>query len=318
MRYGVYAAKHSEKGVINASQSGGAFTAVSDVILDMGGVVYGCVLTKGYTAVHTRAENKAQRDLMRGSKYVQSRLGDTFRQIKTDLENGRKVLFSGMPCQAAGLKKFVGSLGKELYCVDIICHGVPSPAVWKSYLKWQQGRAHKRISNAVFRSKELYGWHSHYEKISFEDGTHINSSVYANIFYGHQPLRPSCFRCPFKSLERQGDITIADCWGIEKIDPGFDDNTGISLLLVNSEKGKQLLEKMGSSMILKPQKIQDVMQPCLEAPFPEPENRAEFWREYRTQPFGYIAKKYGGLGADRTPKMLAKRALGKIRRVLSR
>ena len=316
MIYGVYAAIHNNRNIVSASQSGGAFTALSDVILDMGGVVYGCVLDRKFRAVHMRADNKAQRDLMRGSKYVQSDLGSTFSQIKADLAAGRTVLFSGTPCQTAGLKKFIGDKGERLYCADIICHGVPSPAVWKSYLKWQQSRKRRRITDAVFRNKEGHGWHSQFEKISFEDGTEVSSNVYANIFYSLYPMRPSCYNCHFKSLKRQGDITIADCWGIDKIAPELDDNTGISLMLINSQKGQELFDKTEDNMFIKPLKTEDVLQPDLKEPFPEPEDRDVFWQEYRTKSFGYIARKYGRYGADRTPKMLVKRAVGKIRRII--
>ena len=132
----VYAVKHRDEETRAASRSGGVFTALSDKIYEENGVVYGCVLTKEFSAAHVRAESKETRDLMRGSKYIQSRLGDTFISVKKDLEDGKKVLFSGTSCQIAGLKKFLVKEYENLLCMDIVCHGVPSPAVWKKYFEW--------------------------------------------------------------------------------------------------------------------------------------------------------------------------------------
>ena len=136
----VYAVKHKNLDTRMESRSGGIFTALSDYCLENGGVVYGCILRDDLTAGHFRAENKQQRNLMRGSKYIQSDMGDTFKNVKNDLDNGHRVLFSGTSCQVKGLKSFLGKEYDNLFCVDIVCHGVPSLAVWKSYLDWQEKR----------------------------------------------------------------------------------------------------------------------------------------------------------------------------------
>lgn len=317
MVYGVYAAKHNDVEIRSASQSGGVFTAVSDWILDRGGVVYGCVLDEKFRAIHVRAENKEQRDHMRGSKYVQSTLGNVFSQIKDDLVAEKKVLFTGTPCQVAGLKRFIGDNNKLLYCIDIICHGVPSPSVWSAYLNWQKKKAHNEIKSAVFRNKS-FGWHSHFETLHFKNGTEITSSIYATIFYKHYPLRPSCFKCPFKSLKRQGDLTIADCWGIEKTDPEFDDNKGLSLILLNSEKGKDIFSDISADMTCKPEKIENLMQPCLKEQFPVPEDRDVFWQEFRKKKFVYIARKYADYGFGNKVKHFKERVVNKLRKELGK
>ena len=136
----VYALKHKSVDVIDKSQSGGAFTALSDVILERKGVIYGCILSENLEAIHVRADNKIGRNKMRGSKYVQSNIGDTYKLVEKDLRSGREVLFSGTSCQVAGLRGYLKTEYDNLFCVDIVCHGVPSPLVWDRYIKWQEKR----------------------------------------------------------------------------------------------------------------------------------------------------------------------------------
>ena len=188
----VYAVRHLNEEVRAASRSGGIFTALSDVALAEKGVVYGCVLTEDFQAIHVRAEDAETRDRMRGSKYIQSRMGDTFLQVRKDLQEGRKVLFSGTPCQVAGLKSFLGKANDNLLCVDIVCHGVPSPAVWKKYLDWQEKRNKSKVTEVDFRNKQDFGWKSHIETLKMEKGISISSSVFRVLFYKHSILRPAC------------------------------------------------------------------------------------------------------------------------------
>ncbi len=148
----VYAVKHKEESVRMASRSGGIFTAISDIVLREGGVVYGCALDRKFRASHIRAETKEERDRMRGSKYVQSDMADTMKNIRKDLEAGRRVLFSGTSCQVAGLYSFLGKdYGELLFCMDILCQGVPSPLVWERYLQWQQELNGMECTDVNFR-----------------------------------------------------------------------------------------------------------------------------------------------------------------------
>lgn len=292
----VYAVKHCEEKVIVASRSGGIFTAVSDLVLDRRGVVYGCVLTDDFKAVHARAENAVQRDLMRKSKYVQSDLGDTYKQVKQDLLAGRAVLFSGTSCQVAGLRNYLGAPYENLFCVDIVCHGVPSPKAWEAYLQWQEKKHRSKVVAVDFRNKKDYGWRAHVEKLWFQNGHVSESRVFANLFFEHSILRPSCYECPYKSTVHPGDITLADYWGIEKAAPEFDDNKGVSLVLVNNEAGEKIFESVKEKIRWKETRLEDSMQPALEAPFPAPENRAAFWSDFFNRSFDHIAKKYAGAG----------------------
>lgn len=218
----VYAVKHKNEKIRMESRSGGIFTALSDLILIECGIIYGCVLTENFTAVHIRAESIGERNRMRGSKYIQSKLGETFRSVRNDLDNGKKVLFSGTSCQVAGLRRFLGKKYDNLFCVDIVCHGVPSLVVWIKYLNWQEKQNQGKVIKVDFRNKKFFGWHDHIETLWFDNKRSISSYVFRNLFYGHTILRPSCYECPYKSVLHPGDITIADYWGIENAAPEFD------------------------------------------------------------------------------------------------
>lgn len=185
----VYSVQHKSETVRAASRSGGIFTAVSDWVLDKNGVVYGCVLDEAFCADHIRAENAEDRNRMRGSKYIQSKLGDTYKNVRKDLMDGRLVLFTGTSCQVAGLKKYLRSEYANLLCVDIVCHGVPSPKVWKEYICWQEKKNKSKVMKVDFRNKRDFGWRSHKETLTFSNEKSNSSSVFATLFYGHNILR---------------------------------------------------------------------------------------------------------------------------------
>lgn len=291
---GVYAVKHTNNQIVSESRSGGFFTALSDYILNNHGVVYGCIMSSPYSAEHTRAENCQTRDQMRGSKYIQSSLGDTFKNVREDLENGRKVLFTGTPCQVAGLKQFLNKEYVNLYLLDILCHGVPSPAVWKQYIRWQEKKTGSRVKKVEFRNKKDFGWRAHLETMWFANGRKVTSRVFTTLFYKHCILRPCCYACPYKTVNRVGDISIADYWGIEKAAPEFDDNKGVSLVLVNSDKGCQLFEVVKKDIRWIQTRLEDSMQNALRESYAEPIERQQFWNDYFNMEFDRIAHKYGG------------------------
>ena len=312
----VYAVKHKDEATRAASRSGGIFTALSDQVLSNGGVVYGCVLTDEFDAVHIRTDNEEDRNRMRGSKYIQSKLGDTFKSVKTDLDAKRSVLFSGTSCQVAGLKKYIGKEYDNLFCVDIGSHGVPRNKIGAAYLRWQEQKMHSEVASVDFRNKKDFGWHDHVETLFFENGKTTSSQVFKELFYGHTVLRPSCYECPYKSVIHPGDITIADYWGIEKAAPEFDDNKGVSLVLVNNESGEKIFEKVKKRLIWKQTKLEDSMQPPLKAPFPKPDNREQFWSDFKNKSFEYVAKKYGGIGLKNDAKLLLSKIKRKIKKLV--
>lgn len=305
----VYAVRHSNENIRAASRSGGIFTALSDKILLNGGVIYGCVLSENFTAIHIRAERAEERNRMRGSKYIQSKLGETFRNVEADLEAERRVLFSGTSCQVVGLKKFLGKEYEKLICVDIVCHGVPSTKVWETYLEWLEQKKRSKIVEVDFRNKKIFGWRDHVETICFENGKTVNSKVFTSLFYGHSILRPSCYECLYKSIVHPGDITIADYWGIEKAAPEFDDNKGVSLVLVNNEIGMKMFDSIKGNVEWKQTKLEDSMQTPLYKPFPKPDDREKFWKDFSENSFEYIARKYGGFSLIKRIKERVKKTI---------
>lgn len=272
------------------SRSGGIFVAVSDKVLDAGGVVYGCALDEHFNAYHRRAITKEDRDLFRGSKYVQSDMKDAMRQAITDLKAGRMVLFSGTPCQIAGMKAVCPKGFEEnLLCMDIVCHGVPSPAVWNDYKTYMQKKYHGKITAVDFRNKRNHGWWEHVESMKIH-GFEVDSQIYKKLFYEHNILRDCCYDCPYKSTERVGDISIADAWGIAQAAPEFDDNQGVSLVMCSTEKGQQWLEKGLEDCDYRECDLKDYMQEPLIRSFAKPENYEEFWEEYFSKDFAEIIR----------------------------
>ncbi len=314
----IYASKYSDEERMH-SQSGGLFAAISDVILEHGGIVYGCLFNQEFEAVHARATTKEERNAMRYSKYVQSNMLSIMKEIESDLKNGKTVLFSGTSCETAGVRSYISAnhpaLQEKLFCVDVVCHGVPSPMVWHDYLLWESKRAKSEIAYVVCRNKQKYGWHSHVTTIQFKNGRNCESRTFPRIFYGHNALRPSCYKCPYKDVLHPSNITIADYWGIEKAAPAFDDEKGVSLVLINDEKGEQLFDSIKNRVVYLQTRIEDSMQKPLIGPYDSPRTREGFWKDYEQYKgdFSKIAKKYGGYGLIATMKRKASSILKKLK-----
>ena len=291
----VYAAKHKVFDIRLNSRSGGVFTALSDDVLNGNGVVYGCVLTDDFKAVHTKATSPQDRDKMRGSKYVQSSLSDIFKDVASELNKNIPVLFSGTSCQIDGLKSFLGKEYDNLLCVDVVCHGVPSPRIWNEYLKWQEQNNNAKCTGVDFRNKIDHGWRAHIETLTMKKDNaeiKVDSRVFRTLFYGHNILRPACYHCPYKSTIHPGDITIADYWGIDKAAPGFNDDKGVSLVLINNQKGKRAFDAILNNLEYQSCKIEDSMQMPLIRPCSKPIERDIFWKEFENKGFDFIVKKY--------------------------
>lgn len=239
-----YAVRHKDIKELETSRSGAAFVALSDIILEQGGVVYGAAFDEQFNVYHKRTTTKSQRDKLKGSKYVQSDLGCVFREIRNDLINGRLVMFSGTGCQCAGLHSFIGKqLRKNLYIVDIICHGVPSPIVWHDYLSYMKKKKGEKIISVNFRDKSKNGWKDHWESLTFNSGKKY-SRLFTELFYRDICLRPSCGECHYCNFHRPSDLTLGDYWGYERTSVDFNkDNKGCSLVLINTELGKSLFEQ---------------------------------------------------------------------------
>lgn len=311
-----YAARHKDMQEVMASRSGAAFVAVSDYILSQGGVVYGAGYKSHFIVAHKRATNKTERDEFRGSRYVQSNLEGVFCKVKDDLRKGIKVLFSGTPCQTAGLASYVGKrLRENLYLIDIICHGAPSPNLWRDYLDWQEQKHHSTVTKVDFRNKVDFGWDNHRETLWF--GTKKRSfNIYTHFFHLDAFLRDCCFDCKFCNLQRPSDITIGDFWKLSKSHPELNtDNKGYSLLLVNSEKGKQLLANCSQDMHLTACGIEDCMQRNLYAPTPKKTNFEQVRASYMHGGYSALLAAYGNTGfldVLRDKKTMLKRKLGLV------
>lgn len=291
-----YAARHRNIQEVETSRSGAAFIALSDYILELGGVVYGAGYTDHFRVVHKRATTKEERDEFKGSKYVQSEMNSVFRQIKKDLKDGLVVLFSGTPCQTAGLDSFLNERLKEnLYLTDIVCHGVCSPFVWKDYLEFLSSKYDKRITGVNFRDKQLFGWTDNHESFCFEGDK--EKKFFKYLFYKPWHFRMSCYKCHYCNTKRPSDITLADFWGWEKIVPTLNvDDKGLSLVIINTEKGRNLFEKIKKDLYTTEVSLKDCLQPNMQKPTPMHRYRISFERDYAAKRFRYVYFKYGEEG----------------------
>lgn len=276
-----YAIKHKNYETRITSRSGGVFTAISDYILDKNGAVYGAAFDSDFSVCHIRTTTKSERDRLKGSKYVQSDIKDSFSSVKKDLTNGMYVLFSGTPCQVAGLKNYLGGTDtSKLITCDLVCHGVPSPKVWLDYIKYYEKKYKGKVEKADFRDKTL-GWNTHKEALCINKKKY-NLNKYTYLFYENAIERPSCFNCKFTNLNRPSDFTLADFWGIDKIVYGFNDNKGVSLLLVNSPMGAEIFEKLMGDIEFVECDLQKSVNPNpnLYMPSKRPDKGDFFWDNY--------------------------------------
>lgn len=308
-----YAVRHKNYEELKTSRSGAMFIALSDFILSRGGVIYGAGYGEHFQVVHKRVLSKDACKELKGSKYVQSDMSDLFIQVKKDLQSGKLVLFSGTPCQTAGLNSFIGNKNREnLFLCDIVCHGTPSPLVWEDYLCYWENKKKKKIVKVDFRDKEK-GWSSHVESLVFQDGEKVFSDIWADLFCKHLLLRPSCGICPYANLRRPSDITIADFWGWQKVDSTFNaDNMGCSLVLVNSEKGRNLFDAVCQDIYCKEATIENCMQPNLERPSVLSSDYARFWEDYGVMDFSSVLRKYGNTGIFFQVKRFVKCVIRKV------
>lgn len=279
-----YAAYYNNDAIRYRSSSGGMFRAFADKVIEQGGVVFGAVFDKDFTAYHTYTETIDGLVPMMGSKYLQSRMQGVFPLAKQFLDDNRPVLFTGCGCQVAGLKAFLGKDYPNLLTIDLICHGVDSPKIWREYLK------------ALFPDEEVVS-------VSFRDKStgQDNSSIYIKgersefkirekkaIYFKSWSLglfaRPSCSACPFKNDNRTSDITISDCWGYQKIAPELYDGKGLSSVVIHTKRGKEFFDSITPKLVYKESCLEDVKQFNADyirtvSPF-NWKKRKKFWKRY--------------------------------------
>lgn len=229
------------------SSSGGIFGVLANRVLQEGGVVIGAAFSDDWRAVHHVCASDADELVsILGSKYLQSSMNDAMAQTKTALKQGKRVLFSGTPCQTAALHSYLGQDYDQLIVVDVLCHGTPSPSVWRGYLAALEEKYGALANHAAFRCKDT-GWKRYSLRVNFENGrTYIKDhdrDPYMRMFLKEMILRPSCHACRFKALNHASDLTLGDAWGIDRIMPEVDDDRGTSVILVHSKKGAAMLRE---------------------------------------------------------------------------
>lgn len=286
----VYAAKHQSNNIRKYSTSGGIFTALSDYILEINGAICGAAFNSESQCVeHIIAFSHEERDRIRGSKYVQSKLGNIFQDIKSLLEKEIPVLFTGTPCQTAGLYAYLKKDYANLYIADILCHSAPSPLILKRTIEQYTRHA----GNISFRDKTR-GWRGSYHfQIERKDKSSISNVTFLPLFFKGLINRPSCYNCHFTNIKRPSDLTIGDYWNIQNVDSSFEDELGVSCILVNSNKGNYLFDKIKKSLNYQATDLKPSIQSCMQRPTTIPRNRNAFWYDFKKYGFVYCENKYG-------------------------
>lgn len=317
-----YACINNNETIRLESSSGGLFSLIAEQVIDDGGVVFGANFNENFEVEHSCVEIKGELEKFRGSKYVQSRIGETYKQAKQLLKSGRKALFTGTPCQIDGLKSYLGKFYSNLLCVDIVCHGVPSPGVWKKYVDYRQAKASSAAQRISFRRKDD-GWKRYSVSFLFENNTEyrktLDKDLYMRAFLKNVCLRPSCYACQFKTIHRQSDITLADFWGIDHMLPDMDDDKGTSLIFVNSKAGQAMIEQIADKMKFKEVDINEAVKYNSAAikSVDTNSNREKFFEELHKLTFDELVKKYCtdklSIRVKRKTKAVLKKILMKVR-----
>lgn len=263
-----YACIANDEEILMQSSSGGIFTLFAKAIINTGGVVFGACFDDNFQVIHDYSETLQDCKKFMGSKYVQSRIGNSFSQVESFLKKGRPVLFSGTPCQILGLKLFLRKNYSGLMTIDIVCHAIPSPKIWQYYLDELKSSVHDSVNfdQIQFRNKTT-GWYKYsflariksINSISIVSQPHMDNS-YMKGFLSGLFNRPSCYMCPAKNNKSGSDVTLADFWGIEKILPEIDLEKGVSLVIVNTSHGEKLFADCGKSITKKEIPFNDAIQ----------------------------------------------------------
>jgi coenzyme F420-reducing hydrogenase beta subunit len=307
-----------------SSSSGGVFTLLAETLIRQNGVVFGAVFDADFSVKHDVAECIEGLAGFRGSKYVQSTIGESYKACKKRLDEGQKALFSGTPCQIAGLKAYLQSEYTNLYCCDLICSGVSSPKVWWKYLEYQKNIHQSKPVRISFRYKNP-NWAPYYMLLEFENGVRYvsKSDLYLHKSHGHgMSLRPSCFQCNFKPVNQYSDITIGDFWRIKNIFPDMYDRYGTSLVILNSEKGKELFENIKAQckyVYINSKLSKEYARTTFKCFKGRDKNRDLFFKYLDTMPFDILVKKYTDylLVFRMLMQKVVRRCFGKLRKLMN-
>ncbi len=297
----VYGAMHKNGAIRMQSSSGGVFTALAEKVIENGGVVFGAAFDENFNVVHKWVHQSDQLTLLQGSKYVQSQIGNTYAQAKSFLEQGKLVLFSGTPCQISGLYAYLGKAYENLFTVDVVCHGVPSPKLWTKYLAYQKKRAAADIAQVSMRSKNS-GWKVFSMNIAYANGETYTQALtadpYLKGFLSDLYLRPSCHLCPNRTVHRPSDITLADYWNVNDTCPEKNDDKGISVIMVHSEKGAAWVDQCRDELTVWSTTYEDLLRgnPSTLYSKAMPALRKAFWQDVDRLEIDKLIAKYLGSG----------------------
>lgn len=296
-----YAAWSKNKDLLLSSSSGGIFSEIAIWIIEHGGAVYGASFTDKWDIKHIRVKDVDSLQRLRGSKYVQSYIGHCYIDIKKDLLNGILVLFSGTPCQVAGLYEFMKGTRydkSKLITVDLVCHGVPSPRFFKDYINFLGERQNSTITEYSFRDKK-WSWVRYNTRAKFSNGKIYcgtwEGDPFMRGFLRDYCLRKSCYSCQFAVKERLGDFTLCDYWGYRKRDGECDNKDyGVSLVLVHNDKSKRIFDEIKPQLFCYSRGFEEAIEsnPAFHHPFPQPILRPKFWEDYDRIGFAGIVEKY--------------------------
>ena len=298
-----------EEKVRYASSSGGMFPVLAEYIFRQQGVVYGAAYDRHMRVVHREILAMEEMDSIKRTKYVQSSLKGIYRKIETRLKNGQWVLFCGTPCQAEGLRLYLKQPYPKLILADLICYGVPSPGIWGDYVKYLEKKHGGKMTDFSFRDKRK-GDNGHtraYVVNGKEYAGSLYGDTYCRMYFSNNMLRPSCHQCRFCSVERNSDLTIGDFWGIEKVKPEMDDGMGTSLVILHTDKGREIWEEIRDRLSWFECGEEDAVQPRLTSPTDAAKSRGFFHAFYRLLPFPLFQALYRGFASGRA---LLKRILG--------
>jgi len=295
-----YACFNKNEKVRMESSSGGIFSLIAEDILSKNGKIFACAFDKAGMAYHVKVEKKEDIAKLRGSKYMQSRLGNCYQSIKKCLDENNIVLFTGTPCQVKGLKTFLGKEYDTLYCMDFICHGVPSPKIWKKYIEYLTRtvtNSQGQIKQISFRDK-TQGWSKYSLNIEFEGGKQyicrFGQDPYMQSFLRNYSLRPSCYKCKCKPSINISNLTVADFWGINEIFPDIHDDKGVSLVIINDNMGKQLFEAISTNIEFREVCYSEAVRfnKMATESVNEPVKRKEFFQKIDKENIYDLMKKY--------------------------
>lgn len=293
----VYAAWNRDDGIRTHSSSGGVFNALLTRTLQQGGVVFGAAFDESLNLRHQFVNKTKESPKLRGSKYLQSIIGDTYQMVRHFLNQGRPVLFSGTPCQIAGLYTFLPRDHDNLLTCDVVCHGVPSPGVFDAYRQTLERRYGGKTQRIDFRYQDN-GWKRYSIRISFENGvTHcriLSEDPFMIGFLKNICLRPCCHTCRFSRLPRVADISLGDFWGVGKHHPEWDDDQGTSVVLVQTEKGQNAMDECVGDLVVHGADLDSAVQanPCICGSVAPHRQRNAFFHALNRHPFEKVMKTY--------------------------